>query len=226
MNRGAILTIACLALVGAAPAQNSRDRDRDTRNTYMDTIPAGARIPVRIDQTIDVRVPSDGRVFTGRVAEDVRAPRGNVMIPRGARAELIVQNWREMKVPWTWNPSHSTERRYMVDAKSTMFPGAPESVRTSVRLVRGRRRGFRDAAWRTGRRRQRSRDRRLSRRSRRSGRANSHEGHAVKCPAETVLTFRLEEPLRLAVDPYTQDRGYDEDGNHYHNGYYRRNDRQ
>lgn len=45
-------------------------------------------------------------------------------------------------------------------------------------------------------------------------------GQAVRVPAETVLTFRLDEPLRIAVDPYTQDRGYDENVYHYHNNYY------
>jgi outer membrane lipoprotein SlyB len=50
-------------------------------------------------------------------------------------------------------------------------------------------------------------------------------GHDVRVPAESILTFRLDEPLRMAVDPYTQDRGYDENGYHYHNNYYRRTER-
>src|SRR4051794_8707325 len=54
--------------------------------------PERHEIPIRIDQAIDVRVPSDGRVFTGTVAEDVSGQSSEVMIPRGARAELIVQN--------------------------------------------------------------------------------------------------------------------------------------
>jgi outer membrane lipoprotein SlyB len=50
-------------------------------------------------------------------------------------------------------------------------------------------------------------------------------GKSVNVPSETVLTFRLDEPLRVAVDPYTEDRGYDDNGNHYHNNYYRRDNR-
>ena len=37
-------------------------------------------------------------------------------------------------------------------------------------------------------------------------------GPAVRVPRETVITFRLQQPLDLGV----QDRGYDRDGYHYH----------
>jgi hypothetical protein len=63
MYRGAILALVCVTMAAGTWAQNSRDRDR--KSTDSDVIPAGARIPIRIDQTIDIRVPSDGRVFTG-----------------------------------------------------------------------------------------------------------------------------------------------------------------
>ena len=43
-------------------------------------------------QTIDVRDRSNGRIYTGTVAEDVIGSNGSVMIPRGAAVELLVQN--------------------------------------------------------------------------------------------------------------------------------------
>src|SRR5687768_8373697 len=91
MHRASILLTGLLAIAGASFAQNARRADR----IATDVIPAGVRIPVRLDQTIDVRIPSDGRVFTGSVTEDVLSQSGTVMIPRGARAELIVQNLGE-----------------------------------------------------------------------------------------------------------------------------------
>src|SRR5581483_5184176 len=97
MKRGLTIT-ACMALaITGAFAQNDRNRERDRSvgANYVDTIPAGSQIPVRLDQTIDVTIPSDGRVFTGSVTEDVIGREGSVMIPRGARAELIVQNLGE-----------------------------------------------------------------------------------------------------------------------------------
>jgi len=48
-------------------------------------------------------------------------------------------------------------------------------------------------------------------------------GHALHIPAESVLSFRLEQPLEVATGRYERDNGYDRDGYHYHNDYYRRN---
>ena len=39
------------------------------------------------------------------------------------------------------------------------------------------------------------------------------------------IEFRLEQPLRIAHGQWERDAGYDRDGYHYHNDYYRR-DRQ
>jgi hypothetical protein len=230
MNRGAILTIACVAMAAGAPAQTSRDRDRDRdrdmRNSYTDVIPSGARIPIRIDQSIDVNVPSDGRVFTGTVAEDVMSPSNNVMIPRGAHAELIVQNLEGDEGTVDLDSITFNGRRYMVDAekydvsrrtgvgkneRTSKYVGGGAVFGTLLGAIAGGGKGAAIGALAGG--------------AAGAGAQTVTRGHAVRVPAETVLTFRLEEPLRLAKDPYTQDRGYDEEGNHYHNGYYRR-DRQ
>jgi hypothetical protein len=44
----------------------------------------------------------------------------------------------------------------------------------------------------------------------------------VRVPAESVLTFRLEQPFQLGSGSYGRDNGYDRNGNHYHDDYYRR----
>src|SRR5262245_50029905 len=91
MSRILVIITAFVAFVGTVTPQQDRPyRDRD--GSFIDTIPAGTRIPVRLDQTIDIRVPSDGRIFTGSVEEDVISPSGATIIHRGARAEMIVQN--------------------------------------------------------------------------------------------------------------------------------------
>src|SRR5690242_9388423 len=90
MLRTISLTCAALALAGAAFAQES----------YMDPIPPGTRIPVRLDQTIDARDMAAGRVFPATVISDVHSVDGHMVIPRGARAEVIVDRVgnREMTV--------------------------------------------------------------------------------------------------------------------------------
>jgi hypothetical protein len=221
MYRGAILTLACLALSAVAPAQISRDRDAGTR--FSDVIPAGARIPVRLDQTIDVRIPSDGRIFTGTVAEDVMSPSGNLMIPRGSRAELIVQNLGEREGTVDLESISFDGRRYMVTAeryelsrksgvgtneRTAKYVGGGAVIGTLLGAIAGGGKGAAIGAAAGG--------------AAGAGAQTLTRGNDVRVPAESVLTFRLDEPLRMAVDPYTQDRGYDENGYHYHNNYYRR----
>jgi len=63
---------------------------RQSRSQAASTIAAGMNIPVRTSETIDATA-ADGRVFTGVVDEDVRDLNGNVAIPRGSTAELMVK---------------------------------------------------------------------------------------------------------------------------------------
>jgi len=224
MYRVAIITLACLAISGLGLAQDSRDRRASDR--YSDTIPAGAQIPVRLDQSIDISIPSDGRIFTGTVAEDVMSPSGALMIPRGARAELIVQNLNEREGTVDLESISFDGRRYMVSAerydlarksgvganqRTARYVGGAAVVGTLLGAIAGGGKGAAIGALAGG--------------AAGAGAQSVTRGHDVRVPAESVLTFRLDEPLRIAVDPYTQDRGYDENGYHYHNNYYRR-DRQ
>src|SRR5205807_1257885 len=48
------------------------------------------------------------------------------------------------------------------------------------------------------------------------------KGRAINIPAETVLSFRLEQPMQVGQGRYMQDNGYDRDGYHYHTDYYHR----
>jgi len=225
MNRIAILSLACVALAGSGLAQN--DRDREVRGRTTERIPAGTQIPVRVDQTIDVNVPSDGRVFTGSVSQDVMGDSGAVLIPRGAKAELIVQNLGQNEGTVDLDSISFDGHRYMVESekydvarktgvgkneRTARYVGGGAVFGTIIGAIAGGGKGAAIGALAGGA----------------AGAAGqtATRGRSVKVPAETVITFRLEEPLRVAVDPYTEDRGYDENGVHYHNGYYNRRDRQ
>src|SRR6476469_9443408 len=105
MNRFLTLATSCLSLVLISSAQQypneqrqSRDRDASYGNTRFETIPSGTEIRVRTDQSIDLRDPSDGRIYNGSVSEDVVGSDGKTLIPRGARAELIIQNLGERQM--------------------------------------------------------------------------------------------------------------------------------
>src|SRR3954451_20614418 len=115
MFRAAVLTMTCLALAGGGLAQSERNREVRGRSTEM--IPVGTQIPVRVDQTIDVNVPSDGRVFTGSVSQDVMGDTGTVLIPRGAKAELIVQNLGPNEGTVDLDSVSFDGHRYMVESE-------------------------------------------------------------------------------------------------------------
>ena len=223
MKRASVLALVGMALAMGAPAQNSRDRDG---RRSSEIIPAGTQIPIRTDQAIDVRIPSDGRVFTGTVAEDVMGRSNDVLIPRGARAELIVQNLDGDEGTVDLESVSFDGRRYMVNAekyelsrrsgvganeRTAKFVGGGALFGTLLGALAGGGKGAAIGAAAGG--------------AAGAGAQTVTRGKAVNVPSETVLTFRLDEPLRVAVDPYTEDRGYDENGSHYHNNYYRRNDR-
>ncbi len=195
MNRASVLALVGLALATGAPAQNSRDRDG--RRAFSESIPTGTQIPIRIDQSIDVRIPSDGRVFTGTVAEDVDL-------------ESISFDGRRYMVN---AEKYELSRRSGVGAneRTAKFVGGGALFGTLLGALAGGGKGAAIGAAAGG--------------AAGAGAQTVTRGKAVKVASETVLTFRLDEPLRVAVDPYTEDGGYDENGNHYHNNYYRRNNR-
>ena len=79
----------CMSSVASAQYRDwDHDRDRVTR------LEPGTRIPVRLNQTIDVN-RSDNRVFYGTVDQDVRGDHGRVVIPRGSSVELMVRVARD-----------------------------------------------------------------------------------------------------------------------------------
>jgi hypothetical protein len=63
---------------------------RDGAGHQMKTIALGTSISVRNNETIDVQ-KSDGREFSGAVYQDVLDENGDIAIPRGSYAELIVK---------------------------------------------------------------------------------------------------------------------------------------
>jgi hypothetical protein len=200
--------------------QNYERRDRIK---YSEVIPAGALIPIRTDRTIDVRMPSDGRVFRGTVADDVVSPAGNLLIPRGANAELLVQNTGRNEGTVDLESIVFDGRRYMVDAdkyelsrrrgvgdnsRTAKYVGGGAVFGTIIGAIAGGGKGAAIGALAGG--------------AAGAGAQTLNRGGEVRIPAESVITFRLDEPLRIAVDPYVRDNGFDRDGVHYHDDYYRR----
>jgi len=206
------LTCACAALVGTAIAQQ-----------YPEVIPAGAQMRVRVDQTIDARYEAGGHVYPATVVDDVMSNDGRLVIPRGARAEVILQrlSGREMAIDLE---SVSVEgRRYMVAAtayeqsrrvgvgnnkRTGEYVGGGALFGTIVGAIAGGGKGAAIGALAGG--------------AAGAGAQTLTRGERLYIPAETVIEFRLDQPLEIARGRFTNDNGYDRDGYHWHNDYYRR----
>jgi hypothetical protein len=101
------ITLALLALPILASAQSS-------------TLQSGTEIKVRADQAIQAGSGDVGKIFPGSVAEEVRDANGNVVIPRGARAQLeIVRGDNNKGVALDLRSISYNGQRYTVDSQST-----------------------------------------------------------------------------------------------------------
>ena len=231
MNRSFLLTSLLVGFAALASAQNypqsrdypnSRDPNYNGQN-YASSIPAGTQIRVRTNETIDVRDRADNRVYTGTVSEDVTGQGSAVVIPRGSPAELIVHNVSDNDMSVDLESITVRGHRYMVSADSYdrarssglgknkrtgEFVGGGAVLGTVLGAIAGGGKGAAIGALAGG--------------AAGAGTQVLTRGHAVKVPAESVLTFRLEQPFELGTGKYTNDNGYDRDGHHYHDNYYHR----
>lgn len=175
-------------------------------------IATGTRIQVRPDETIDARDRIDGRVYTGSVADNVMDQNGQVVIPRGSRAELIVRRMGQNDLSVDLDSITVGQSRYSIDASSVdrtrrdgvggntrtgEFVGGGALLGTILGAVAGGGKGAAIGALAGG--------------AAGAGTQTLTRGSAVHIPAETVLSFRLDRDLNVYPD-----RGYDRDGHHYH----------
>jgi hypothetical protein len=72
------------------PALPRPTTDDITTETHM--IDAGAEISVQVDETIDGSTASEGQTFAADVTEAVRDAQGKVVIPAGAKAQIVIKS--------------------------------------------------------------------------------------------------------------------------------------
>ena len=183
----------------------------------VDRVPGGTEIVVRTNEAIDAKHPSDSRIYTGVVERDVLDRGGQVAIPRGAEAELIMRNVSDSEIVVDLESISVGGRRYAVDAASESVVGTErrrEGVGANERtgkyvgggaliggiigaIAGGGKGAAIGAATGAG-----------------AGALGQTvtRGGSVRLPSESVLTFRLDRGLRVGAT----DNGYTRDGRHYH----------
>jgi len=190
-----------------AAAPPSRPEPAPQTRTYE--LPAGTEISVRTDETIDSRTAAEGQGFSAGVPKDVLDASGAVVIPRGSRAQLtIVSASRGGRIQGASDLVLDLKsvsvggRRYAVDAadvrqrgksglgankRTATYTGGGAALGAIIGAIAG---GGKGAAIGAG-----------------AGAGAGAltqvltKGKAIRVPAESVLTFRLDKPLRIvAVD--------------------------
>jgi len=177
------------------------------RGYYVDrTIPAGAAITVRTLEPIEGREDLIGRQFPAELARPVVDQYGNVIVPQGAEAELVVRNLRGRAVGSNelvldLQSIHVDGQRYLVTAapvvqsgergiganrRTAEYVGGGAVLGTVIGALAG---GGTGAA--------------IGAAAGAAGGAGVQvltRGNEIVVPSETLLTFPLQEPLQLVPE--------------------------
>ncbi len=153
-----------------------------------DTIVPGTEIQVKTDQPIELHTWDRGRIYPGHVARDVFARDGDVAIPRGAYAELIVRQTGPNQMTLDIESITVNGSRYALDTTGPQFnANAYESGGGLLGNIIGAISGG-DVQVET-------------------------QGDEIRVPAGSIVRFQLQAPLHVAG---WGDPGYMRGGDHYH----------
>ena len=173
-----------------------------TTKTYQ--LAPGTEIAVRTEETIDSSKAAEGQTFPAEVTKDVLDPDGNVVIPSGANAQIVIRsatkggkikgssdlvldlasvavNGQQYALS-TENLEQKGHAGVGVNRRTGEFTGGGAAIGAIIGAIAG---GGKGAAIGAG-----------------SGAAAGAVTQivtkgAIKVPVETVLTFKLDEPLRV-----------------------------
>ncbi len=179
------------------------------------TVDSGVTLVVRTNETIKAK-KNDGRVYSGIVDQNVQDQNGNLAIPRGSEAELMVRRTGDKELLLDLESLTVNGRRYAVVANPTdigsgrrdgvggnrrtgKFVGGGAVLGTIIGAIAGGGKGAAIGA--------------ASGAAVGAGTQTLTRGESVRVPAESILTFRLERPLQVGI----VDDGYSRGKHHYHN---------
>ena len=180
------------------------DRRIDGRDDAWAVLPRGTEIQVRTDESINSQNAAEGRNFPATIIQDIVDDRGTLVIPRGSPAQLVI---RQVNEGGTFNNGN-----FVLDIDSVQVNGRRYHISTSDLEARDRngigknRRtgemvgggavlgtllgaiagGGKGAAIGA-----------IAGAAAGGGVQVLTKGHEIRVPAETVLRFRLDEPLHL-----------------------------
>jgi hypothetical protein len=188
--------------MAAAPSAAARAPEPVTTRTFV--APAGTQLSVRADETIDSATATEGQRFPASITAAVKDANGDVVIPRGARAQLVIRsasqggkirgasdlvldvqtveiNGRSYQLS-TVDLAQQGREGVGANKRTGVFAGGGAALGAVIGAIAG---GGKGAAIGAG-----------------SGAAAGAATQIltkgkIKIPAETVLTFQLDKPLHV-----------------------------
>jgi len=190
------------------PLPPSRPRpDETVIRTKTYAVPAGTQISIRTDETIDSGKAVEGQVFAAEVAKDVSDRDGDLVIPKGANAQVVIRSASQggrfkgkSDLVLDLKSVSIGGRMYALDTtdltrkgrdgvgankRTATFGGSGAAIGAIIGAIAG---GGKGAAIGAG-----------------AGAGAGvltqiiTKGDAIKVPAETLLTFQLDEALRVVA---------------------------
>jgi hypothetical protein len=172
-------------------------------------LPAGTELSVRTDETIEAKKAVEGQAFAAEISKDVLDAAGDIVIPRGSNAKIVIRsNTKGGKIKGASDLVLDLDsvavdgRQYKLDTvdldrrgkdgigtnkRTAGYVGAGAAVGTVIGAIFGQGKGAAIGAA--------------------SGAAAGAATQVVtrgniRVPAETILTFQLDKPLRVrAANP-------------------------
>ena len=176
-----------------------------TTRTYE--LPVGSEVSVRTNETIDSGKADEGQTFEAQVTRDAKDADGDVVIPRGSMARVVIKsaskggrfrgasdlvldlqtvtiNGRQHRID-TADIGRKGKSGIGANKRTAEYTGGGAALGAVIGAIAG---GGRGAAIGAGA----------------GGGAGAltqvlTKGGAIKVPAESVLTFRLDKPLRVSA---------------------------
>jgi len=182
---------------------NTANRNDNRRGSEWTVLPTGTSISVRTDQDISPQNAVDGRSFQASIVQDITDSTGNVVVPRGSPATLVVRRMTEGGTLSSGSYVLDLEsvsvngRRYVVDTaevqkgetgigknkRTAEYVGGGAVLGTLLGAIAGGGKGAAIGA--------------IAGAAAGGGVQVLTKGSEIRVPAETILNFRLEQPLRL-----------------------------
>jgi DUF3011 family protein len=174
----------------------------------------GTNLSVRTNETINTH-SRDGRIYYGRLVEDIRGSDGQVAMPRGSDVELIVRRARDQDLILDLESITAYGQRYAIDTaaqriessnregiganrRTGEFVGGGAILGSIIGAIAGGGKGAAIGA--------------AAGAAAGAGGQIITRGPDVRVPVETVLNFQLDRPVFVNIP----DPGYDQGGFHYH----------